>query len=157
MPYFESNQGALTKADFSKPLTTVDDAKKIQWGVQTGTTANDLLEKIDPDDQPRVYPQLSDAYTALEAGQVEAVLIDTAINLGQAARSNGKLKVPAQFAQPGGPDQYGAMLPTDSTNAGAVNAVFQQLKDSGKLAELQEQDLAANLADLPLIKVINVG
>jgi polar amino acid transport system substrate-binding protein len=157
MPYFESNQGVLTKSSFSKPLTTVEDAKKLQWGIQTGTTAKDLLDEIQPEKETRVYQQLTDAYTALEAGQVEAVLIDTAINLGQAARSNGTLKVPAQFAQPGGADQYGAMIPTDSPNAGAINAVFQELKDTGDLDALIEKDLSANLADLPLITVIEVG
>jgi polar amino acid transport system substrate-binding protein len=155
-PYFQSNQGVLTKADFSKPLTTVADAKKIRWGAQTGTTALDLLDKIKPDTRTLVYPQLSDAYTALQAGQVEAVLIDTAINLGQAARSKGALKVPAQFAQPGGPDQYGALLPKDSTNAAAINGVFKSLEDSGKLNQLVEKDLGVNLATLPTIKVINV-
>ncbi len=156
-PYFKSNQGALTKSDFSKPLATVDDAKKVRWGVQTGTTANDLLEKIKPDNKTLVYQSLSDAYTALEAGQVDAVLIDTAINLGQAARSKGKLKVPAQFAQPGGPDEYGGLLPKDSTNAGAFNAVFKDLEDSGKLDQLVQKDLAVNLETLPTIQVINVG
>ena len=63
-----------------------------------------------------MYQQLADAYAALDAGQVDAVLIDTAINLGQAAASNGKEKVIAQFAQPAGPDIYGGILPKGSTN-----------------------------------------
>ena len=45
---------------------------------------NDLIK---PDSEPLVYQQLADAYAALDAGQVDAVLIDTAINLGQAAAS----------------------------------------------------------------------
>ena len=55
------------------------------------------------------------------------VLVDTAIVLGQAARSGGRLTVVSQFAQPGGPDQYGAIIPKGSKNSGAINAVLKQL------------------------------
>jgi polar amino acid transport system substrate-binding protein len=154
VPYFFSNQGVLVKKGFDKPLTSVADAQKIKWGVQTSTTAVDLLNKIKPDSKPLSYGELADGYTALQAGQVEAFLIDTAINLGEAARSKGQLEVVAQFSQPGGPDQYGAILPKDSTNAGAINAVFKQLQGSGELTQLARQDLTTDPGTLP---VINVG
>jgi len=152
-PYFESNQGVLIKSDSGVEVTTLDQAKAIQWGVQTGTTAIDLLDTIGPEKEPRVYQQLPDAYGALEAGQVDAILIDTAINLGQAARSDGRFKVVSQFEQPGGPDQYGGILPKDSDDAGAVNAALQQLKDSGELDALAQQDLTADPGNLPVITV----
>jgi polar amino acid transport system substrate-binding protein len=152
-PYFFSNQGILVKKGFDKPIATVADAQKLLWGVQASTTAIDLLNKIKPTQQPHQYTQLADGYTALQAGQVDAFLIDTAINLGEAARSNGVLEVPAQFLQPGGPDQYGAILPKDSVNGPAINAVIKQLQDSGQLAELATKDLTANPATLPSIAV----
>jgi len=152
MPYFQSNQGVLVKADSNVKVSTLDEAKKIKWGVQTGTTAIDLLDSIKPDQKPSVYQQLPDAYTALDAGQIDAVLIDTAINLGEAARSNGRFKVVSQFEQPGGPDQYGALLPKDSQNAGAVNAAFKQLQDSGQLDTLAKKDLTADPGTLTTIK-----
>jgi polar amino acid transport system substrate-binding protein len=152
-PYFYSNQGVLVKKGFDKPIATVDDAKKLHWGVQTATTAVDLLDKIKPTTKPNVYAQLADGYTALEAGQVDAFLIDTAINLGEAARSKGTLIVPAQFNQPGGPDQYGALLPKGSTNVGAVNAVFKQMQDAGQFRSLAAKDLTADPGTLPVINV----
>ena len=96
--------------------------------------------------------ELTDAYTALEAGQVDAVLIDTAINLGEAARSNGKFHVVAQFNQPGGPDQYGAILPKGSTNVAAINAVFKSMNDSGELKALATKDLTADPGTIPVIQ-----
>jgi polar amino acid transport system substrate-binding protein len=152
-PYFESNQGVLVKADSGVDVKTLDDAKKVQWGVQTATTAIDLLDKIAPDKQPRVYPQLADGYTALQAGQVDAFLIDTAINLGEAARSNGVFEVVSQFSQESGPDQYGALFPKGSANVDAINKVLTAMKDSGELDDLTKKDLTANPADLPLINV----
>jgi polar amino acid transport system substrate-binding protein len=152
-PYFQSNQGVLVNADGGPSVSTLAEAKTIQWGVQTSTTAIDLLTKIKPDKDPKVFQQLPDAYAALQAKQVDAVLIDTAINLGEAARSKGKFKVVSQFSQTGGPDQYGAILPKTSTNGGAVNAVFKQLADSGQLGQLAKTDLTADPGTLPLINV----
>jgi polar amino acid transport system substrate-binding protein len=151
IPYFQSNQGILVNSGDS--ITTLDEAKTAQWGVQTSTTAISLLNKIKPDKQPKVFQSLSDAYAALQAKQIDAVLIDTAINLGEAAQSNGKFVVTAQFAQEGGPDQYGAILPKDSTNGPAINAVLKQLADSGQLSDLAKKDLTADPGTLPTITI----
>ena len=102
---------------------------------------------------PHSYVSLTDAYTALEAGQVDAVLIDTAINLGQAARSNGKLHVVAQFNQPGGADHYGAILPKDSANVAPVDAVFDAMNQSGQLKALATKNLTADPGTIPVIPV----
>jgi polar amino acid transport system substrate-binding protein len=150
VPYFESQQGILMKA--GKSISTLAEAKKLNWGVQTATTAVDLLKSIGVTDA-HTYTDLTSAYTALEAGQVDAVLIDTAINLGEAARSNGKFHVVAQFNQPGGPDHYGAILPKGSSNVPAVNAVFNALNTSGQLKALATKDLTADPGTIPVIQV----
>jgi len=152
-PYFESQQGVLVKGDSTIKLATVEDAKKLKWGVQTGTTAIDMLKLIKPNSDPQVYQQLADAYAALDAGQIDAVLIDTAINLGQAAASNGKEKVIAQFAQPSGPDQYGGILPKGSSNVQVVDTVIKELKDGGVLTALAKSQLTADPGTLPTIQL----
>ena len=152
-PYFESQQGVLMRSDQS--ISTLAEAKTTKWGVQTATTALDLLKSIGVNN-PRTYTDLANAYTALEAKQVDAILIDTAINLGEAARSNGKFHVVAQFDQPGGPDQYGAILPKGSVNVAPVNAVFKSMQDSGELKALTVKDLTVDpntLKTIPIIKV----
>jgi polar amino acid transport system substrate-binding protein len=151
-PYFESQQGVLVKGDSDLKISTLDEAKKVQWGVQTGTTAIDMLnDLIKPDKKPQVYQNLADAYAALDAGQVDAVLIDTAINLGQAAASKGKEKVISQFAQPGGPDIYGGILPKGSANVAVVNTALKELKDGGKLSALAKSQLTVDPGNIPTI------
>jgi polar amino acid transport system substrate-binding protein len=152
-PYFESQQGVLMRAGDS--ITTLAQAKTTNWGVQTATTAVDLLKSIGVNNE-HTYQDLANAYTALEAKQIDAVLIDTAINLGEAARSHGMFHVVAQFDQPGGPDQYGAILPKGSTNVAAVNAVFKAMKDSGQLKALTVKDLTVDPATLRTIPIIKV-
>ena len=149
-PYFESQQGVLMRK--GDTMSTLAQAKAAKWGVQTGTTAIDLLSKIGATKQ-HTYQSLADAYTALQAKQVDAILIDTAINLGEAARSNGSFHVVAQFNQPGGPDHYGAILPKGSTNVASVDAVFKALTDSGELKTLAAKDLTADPGTIPVIKV----
>ncbi len=147
-PYFQSNQGILVKKGTAVPDLAA--AKKLRWGVQTSTTAVDLLKAIGATNVAS-YKDLPSGYTALQAGQVQAFLIDTAINLGEAARSNGKFEVVAQFNQPGGPDQYGAIIPKGSANTGAINAEFKALIDSGQLKSLATKDLTADPGNIPVI------
>ncbi len=151
--YFESQQGVLIKKGSNVTVTTLAEAKKIQWGVQTGTTALDLLNLIKPDKRPQVFQQLPDTYTALDAGQVDAVMIDTAINLGEAARSKGAFEVVSQFAQPSGPDQYGAIVPKGSKNLPTFDKVLATLKSDGSLAALAKKDLTTDPGSLPTISV----
>jgi polar amino acid transport system substrate-binding protein len=153
-PYFESQQGVLVKGDSDLKVKSVADARKVKWGVQTGTTAIDMLNNlIKPDSEPQVYQNLADAYAALDAGQIDAVLIDTAINLGQAAASKGNEKVIAQFAQPDGPDQYGGILPKGSKNTDAVDTALKQLDDDGVLKSLAKSQLTADPGTIPTIKL----
>lgn len=149
IPYFASNQGILMNAGGS--MKTLDDAKKAQWAVQTSTTASDLLATIKPDKDPKVFQNLSDAYAALQAEQVDAVLIDIAIQFNEAAQSNGKFVVVGQFNIPAGPDNYGGILPNDSTNAPAVNAAVKELADSGQLAAFAKDNLGGDPNSVPVI------
>ena len=80
-------------------------------GVQASTTAEfvpDLGRRCPAGklDNVKSFPDLTSAYAALSAGQVDAVVIDTPINLGQAAQSSGKQEVVAQFKTG---DEYGAI------------------------------------------------
>ena len=115
MPYFESNQGVLVNADSDVQVTTLAEAKKIKWGVQTGTTAIDLLDSIGTDQQPERLPAAPGRRTPRSRPSRSTRSSSTPRSTsGEAARSNGTFKVVSQFEQDGGPDQYGAILPKDS-------------------------------------------
>ena len=113
-------------------ITTLDEAKKAAWGVQSGTTGEILVrDKLKPDTEAAGLPGPRRGFAALAAGQVDAFAMDTAIVLGQAASSDGTLDVVAQFAQEGGPDKYGAILPKGSTNVQAVNDLLAAARPAG--------------------------
>ena len=112
-----------------------------------------MRQKLKPDTEAQGFQDLAAGFAALQAGQVEAVAMDTAIVLGEAASSKGALDVVAQFAQEGGPDKYGALFPKGSTNVDAVNTLLKNAKDSGLLAQFQEINLTKDPGTIPVIQL----
>jgi polar amino acid transport system substrate-binding protein len=146
-PYFESDQGVLVKTGTS--VADMDEARALQWGVQSGTTGEIYLaNEVQPEKEAQVFQDLTVGFAALEAGQVDAFMMDTAIVLPQAAASNGTEEVAAQFKTG---EQYGGILPKGSTNADAINAVITELKDDGSLAQFAAQWLGADPSAVPVL------
>ncbi len=136
-PYFSSDQGVLVKTGTT--VKTEADAKKLKWGVQGSTTGQTFLnDKVKPDSEPSVFQDTPSMFTALEAGQVQAVMLDTAIVLGQAAASNGQLAVVAQYKTG---ESYGGILQSGTKNLGFMDKYIAQMKSDGTLTQLNEQYL----------------
>ena len=74
------------------------------------------------------YQETSQAFAALQAGQVDAVMLDTAIVLQQAAASNGQFEVVGQFKTG---EQYGAVFDKGSKILKKVNKAITALKADG--------------------------
>jgi polar amino acid transport system substrate-binding protein len=146
-PYFESDQGVLVMS--GTDVATIDDAKALQWGVQSGTTGADYLtDEVKPDQEPQVFQNLADGFAALQAGQVDAFMMDTAIVLAQASESGGDEEVAAQFKTG---EKYGGILPKGSANADAINEILTELKDDGSLAEFATDWLGGDPSAIPVL------
>jgi len=146
-PYFESDQGVLVMS--GTDVATIDDAKAMQWGVQSGTTGADYLtDEVQPDQEAQVFQNLADGFAALQAGQVDAFMMDTAIVLAQASESGGDEEVAAQFKTG---EQYGGILPKGSANADAINEILTELKDDGSLAEFATDWLGGDPSAIPVL------
>ena len=154
-PYFQSGQGVLMRTGSTAAAPeTAEDARHLRWGVAEGSTAQTLLEQsLQPDVAPQVFAELDEAYEALGTDQVDAVLVDTAINLGEAARSEGRFAVVAQFEQAGGPDHYGGALPKESPNLPIFDALLTDLHKTGELKRLARENLTKDPDDVPIIQL----
>jgi polar amino acid transport system substrate-binding protein len=123
--------------------TTVADlqeAKLLNWGVQTATTGQIYLEEVvQPESEPASFQDTPSMFAALTSGQVDAVMMDTSIVLGQAAQSNGAQEVVAQFSTG---EEYGAIFQKGSPNVSAFDAVITTLDEDGTLEALTEKWLA---------------
>jgi polar amino acid transport system substrate-binding protein len=143
-PYFSSDQGVLVKAG-----TEVDDSnlKDIQWGVQSATTAQTFLkDEVKPSKKPRSYQETSQAFAALQAGQVDAVMLDTAIVLAQATQSDGEFEVVGQFKVG---EEYGGIMPKGTKLKKAVNKAIKALIADGTVDQLREEWLVPEFGQDP--------
>ncbi|HEX6165466.1 MAG TPA: ABC transporter substrate-binding protein [Acidimicrobiales bacterium] len=146
-PYFESDQGVLVMA--GTEVATVEDAKALQWGVQSGTTGADYIaETLQPEQEAQVFQDLSAGFAALEAGQVDAFMMDTAIVLSQASESGGAEEVVAQFKTG---EQYGGILPKGSENADAINTILEELDADGSLSDFATEWLGGDPSAIPVL------
>lgn len=147
VPYFSSDQGVLVQAGTT--VATLADAKGLLWGVQTGTTGESFVnETVQPDQDPQVFPDLASAFTALRAGQIDAVMMDTAIIVGEAESSGGALEVAGQFKTG---ENYGAILPTGSPNKAAIDALLERYAADGTLNGLTAKYLGFDPSAIPVI------
>jgi polar amino acid transport system substrate-binding protein len=142
-PYFDANQGVLARKGIT--VASVDDAKKLQWGAQINTTGTQFLsDKIQPDKETRIFDKTVDAFAALNAGQIDAVMLDTPIVLG--AVENKQVKDAEVVGQFKTGEVYGAVVNKDSKNLEAFNTAIKSMVDDGTRDKLFKQYFAEQAA-----------
>lgn len=151
-PYYRSDNGIMIKKGSGVEITDKKSAKAAQWGVQTATTQLDFLnDKLKPTDEPRVYQETSQAFAALQAGQIDAVMLDTSILLAQSGQAGSEFEVVGQFKTDTG--LLGAVFPKGSKASTKlrkqVNKVIKSLDASGRLDELNEEFLVPEFGGDP--------
>jgi len=146
VPYYVTDQALVAFAD--SPVTeanTVADLKGFVLGAQIGTTSLDYIEEIiQPDTAPPVYDTNSDAKSALDAGQVDALVFDlptahfiTAVEIPEATIV-GVLEASEEQA-----DRFGLLFADGSPLVACVNEALEALEADGTLDSLAEQWLAS--------------
>jgi polar amino acid transport system substrate-binding protein len=130
-PYFTANQGVLVRKGTT--VTGVANARRLRFGVQEATSGEAYLKRtLEPAVPPRTYRSTTAAFTALRAGQIDAVMSDVPIVVDAAHRYPG-LAVAGQFKTD---EQYGAVLAKGSPNTRPLSEVIEQLRDDGVLDNL---------------------
>jgi polar amino acid transport system substrate-binding protein len=150
--YFKSDQGLHVKK--GTKVASWDDVKKLKLGVQASTTAEYYFTSGEVPgwqiDGVKSYPDLSSAYAALNAGQIDGVVIDTPINLGQASNSGGKLEVVGQFKTG---EEYGAIFGKGNGKKAIFDPILQGLIDDGTVNKLIAKYLGGDPSTVPFIDV----
>lgn len=133
-PYFLAEQSILTKAD--SDIQTTDDLAGKTVGVQKGTTGESYVkDKVDAG-SVRSYGEVDDAFNALVAGQVDAVVFDLP-GTQQAVKDLEGLAV-RQSIDTG--EEFGIAFQEDNDALReAANKALAELKDDGTFAELYKK------------------
>ena len=155
-PYYSSNQAIVALADSpAEGATTVADLVDVKFGAQAGTTSLTFInEIIKPTNEPFVYDDNAGAKAALEAGQIDAIVVDLPTALFISAVEIEGTSVVGQFPGSAGglTDDFGAVFTKDSPLVACVNTALATLKESGELAKIEQAWLSDN-AGVPVISV----
>ena len=150
--YFKSDQGLLVKK--GTVVKTWEDVKKLTVGVQASTTAEYYITSGEVPgwklDNVKSFPDLASAYAALSAGTVDAIMIDTPINLGQAAQSGGTLEVVGQFKTG---EEYGAIYGKGTGKKAIFDPILQGMIDDGTINGLIAKYLGGDPTTVPFIDI----
>ncbi|MEX0705347.1 MAG: transporter substrate-binding domain-containing protein, partial [Nitriliruptoraceae bacterium] len=103
-------------------------------GVQSGTTGEQYAEENVPGATVTAFENPGDLFTALQAGQLDAVLQDLPVNEEYAANT-ADVQVIAEFVTD---ENYGFAMTRDREDGlvDAVNTGLQAVRDSGLYDEL---------------------
>ena len=103
IPYYLANQAALVRTNFylrcASDVCTANDLKNLTVGVQTGTTSQDwantylVPNMTNPSSQLKTYTTVDTEVAALQAGTLDAVIIDVGPAKSIAQSSAGGLTV----------------------------------------------------------------
>lgn len=155
-PYYSSNQAIVALADSpAEGATTVADLVDVKFGAQAGTTSltfiNDIIK---PSNEAFVYDDNAGAKAALEAGQIDAIVVDLPTALYISAVEIEGTSVVGQFPGSAGglTDDFGAVFTKDNPLVACVNTALAALKESGELAKIEQTWLSDNNG-VPVITV----
>ena len=155
-PYYTTNQAVVGLAgSAAEGATSVADLKKVKFGAQAGTTSLDFITNvIKPDAEPFVYDDNAGAKAALEAKQIDAIVVDLPTAFYIAAVEIEGAKVIGQFPADANvkADQFGLVLDKGNQLLGCVDAAIATLKGNGELDKITQTWLA-DKTSAPVIAV----
>ncbi|MEQ1785575.1 MAG: ABC transporter substrate-binding protein [Acidimicrobiales bacterium] len=152
--YYDVNQAIVGFADSAAAgATSIDDLKGLKLGAQVGTTSLDFItEVIAPDAEPFVYNDNSAAKAALDAQQVDAIVLDLPTAFFVSAVEIEGTAVIGQFpAADGETEQFGLVFEEGSALRDCVNEALARLEESGALDAI-EQEWLSDVVDAPVIE-----
>jgi polar amino acid transport system substrate-binding protein len=145
-PYYTTKQALVAFPDSSVVgATTLADLKGATLGAQIGTTSLDFIEDvIQPDTQASVYDSNVDAKSALEAGQIDGIVLDlpTAYYV-TAVEIEGSVIVAEFETEAAEPDEFGLLFADGSSLRTCVNEALGTLRDNGTLDALEDEWLVS--------------
>jgi polar amino acid transport system substrate-binding protein len=149
-PYLDSNQGVLLSKQAKTPKS-IADLKKLKTCAQTGTTGLDWINThLHPTTKPQVYQATAAAFTAVQIGKCDALILDVPIVLLQKKAKPGAYgKVGAQVVTQ---EKYGAVFQKGSALATAFDHTLAQLKANGTIKKLQKKWFQIDTASIPVLK-----
>ena len=152
--YYTAAQALVALKDSpAAAATSIEDLRDYNLSAQTGTTSLTVLrEVIQPDKTINPFEDTNQAKQALNNGQIDGFLADLPTAFFITAVEIPKATIVGQFQPEGGePEEFGLLFEKGSDLVPCVDQALTSLKDSGELAEIEEQWLS-NVVDVPVLQ-----
>ena len=145
-PYYSTNQAVVGFEDSPvASATKLSELKDLKFGAQSGTTSLDfILNVIKPTSEPFIYDDNAGAKAALEAKQIDAIVVDlpTAFYISAVEIEGSKVIGQFPLSDAVAADNFGLLFDKDNKLVDCVNTALATIKDSGTLAEIEKTWLA---------------
>ena len=153
--YYDVNQAIVGFEDSAAAdATSVEELQGLKLGAQQGTTSLDFItEVIQPEQDPFVYNDNSAAKAALDAQQVDAIVLDLPTAFYVSAVEIEGTAVIGQFPSTGdSPEQFGMVFEDGNPLRDCVDEALAALEESGELDDI-EQEWLSDVVDAPVIEI----
>jgi polar amino acid transport system substrate-binding protein len=157
--YYDVNQALVSVK--GNPITrarSIADLRTYRLATQIGTTSYDfIVDVIQPEVEPGAYNKLSDSVAALNAGQVDAIVVDLPTALYLADPYVQEVKdgvVVGQFETAAAGEYFGMTFVEGNPLRDCVNLALEQMKADGTLQAIQTEWLSekTNVGEVPVLR-----
>ena len=142
--YYDVNQAlvALKDSDVTD-AGSLAELQDFKLGAQVGTTSYAYItEFIQPTDEPFTYDTTNDAKSALNAEQIDGIVVDLPTAFYISAVEIPGSAVVGQFVSQGETEQFGLLFEEGNPLVDCVNEALAQLQSDGTLASIQDEWLS---------------
>lgn len=149
--YYAAAQAVIAlKGTAGAEAASIDDLKSLKLGAQTGTTSlTAIRDVIQPEEDPAVFEDTNAAKSALQNGQVDAILADLPTAFYISAVEIPKSTIVGQFQpETGQQEEFGMLFEKGNPLVTCVNEALATLKEDGTLDGLEQQWLS-DVVDVP--------
>lgn len=153
--YYFVNQAVVANKDTpAAEATTLAALKELRLGAQVGTTSfATITDVIAPTTDPSVYDTNDAAIAALDAGQIDAIVVDlpTAFFITAAQMDNGVIVGQIEQSEDADAEYFSVVLPKDSPLTECVNGAIAALQSDGRLDAITKEWLS-DKANAPVLQ-----
>jgi polar amino acid transport system substrate-binding protein len=142
--YYDVNQSLVAlKGSPIAEASSLEELKEYKLGAQIGTTSFGYIQEfIQPAQQPFTYDNTNDAKSALNAGQIDGIVVDLPTAFYISAVEIPGSAVVGQFVSQGEAEQFGLLFEDGNPLVDCVNEALNRMKEDGTLAGIQEEWLS---------------
>ncbi|HAQ59056.1 MAG TPA: amino acid ABC transporter substrate-binding protein [Microbacterium sp.] len=144
-PYYSASQAVVAiEGGPADGVDSIAGLKDLTIGAMAGSTsAQTLQEVVQPTTDPQLFGSNEDVVAALNAGQIDAFVIDLPTAYLATALYIEDSFIVGELPAGGIPDEWGVVLPKGSPLTERVSAALDTLREDGTLDEITDEWLGA--------------